>query len=180
MPSGPTVNMDRRWHARRLRPRHPDRPLRLGPGARGGARPRSRRPTSARAARRGYLVFATDPDSSPGRARLPRGLRDRGEDPGEATAKVRPLAEAGGCGPFLRRAPTGTSSPTLAGSRRVDSSGGAVRTALRTDGQSVRRPRRVSRLGSGRVGSWRRRAGGIVQAGDLRRSRRRALRLPEL
>ena len=83
------------------------------------ARAASRRRTSERAARRGYLVFATDPERRAGRARIPRGLRDRGQD--ARARRPRRCARsptAGGCARTWRPARTRTSWPTLAGSRR--------------------------------------------------------------
>lgn len=45
-----------------------------------------------RAARRGYLVFATDPDRAPDEPGYREVFATEAKTPGEATAKVRPLA----------------------------------------------------------------------------------------
>ncbi len=45
-----------------------------------------------RAARRGYLVFATDPERSPDDPTYREVFATEAKTPGEATAKVRPLA----------------------------------------------------------------------------------------
>ena len=69
-----------------------------------------------RAARRGFLVFATDPDRSPDEP----GYRDvyatEAKTPGEAAAKVRPLAEGRRLRTYLA---TGTYKDELAEARWV-------------------------------------------------------------
>jgi hypothetical protein len=46
-----------------------------------------------KAARRGYLVFATDPERDPDQPGYREVFATEAKTPGEATAKVRPLAE---------------------------------------------------------------------------------------
>ena len=46
-----------------------------------------------KAARRGYLVFATDPDRDPDQPGYRKVFATEAKTPGEATAKVRPLVE---------------------------------------------------------------------------------------
>ena len=46
-----------------------------------------------RALRRGYLVFATDPELAPGEPGYREVYATEARTPGEARAKVRPLAE---------------------------------------------------------------------------------------
>jgi hypothetical protein len=46
-----------------------------------------------RAARRGYLVFATDPDRAPDEPGYREVFATEARTPSEATAKVRPMAE---------------------------------------------------------------------------------------
>jgi hypothetical protein len=69
-----------------------------------------------RAARRGFLVFATDPERSPDEA----GYRDvyatEAKTPGEAAAKIRPLAEGRRLRTYLA---TGTYKDELAEARWV-------------------------------------------------------------
>lgn len=69
-----------------------------------------------RAARRGYLVFATDPDRTPDEP----GYRDvyatEAKTPAEATAKIRPLAVGRRLRTFLA---TGTYKDELADARWV-------------------------------------------------------------
>lgn len=69
-----------------------------------------------RAARRGFLVFATDPDRAPDEP----GYRDvyatEARTPGEAAAKVRPLAEGRRLRTYLA---TGTYKDELADARWV-------------------------------------------------------------
>jgi hypothetical protein len=69
-----------------------------------------------RAARRGFLVFATDPDRAPDEP----GYRDvyatEARTPGEAAAKVRPLAEGRRLRTYLA---TGTYKDELAEARWV-------------------------------------------------------------
>jgi len=69
-----------------------------------------------RAARRGYLVFATDPDSAPDDPGYREVYATEAKTPGEATAKVRPLAEGRRLRTLLA---TGTYKEELADPRRV-------------------------------------------------------------
>lgn len=79
-------------------------------------RGRLERANQRRAARRGYLVFATDPDRAPDEP----GYRDvyatEAKTPGEATAKVKLLAEGRRLRTFLA---TGTYKDELADARWV-------------------------------------------------------------
>jgi hypothetical protein len=68
-----------------------------------------------RAARHGYLVFATDPSRAPDEAGYREVFATEAKTPGEATAKVRPLAE-GRLRTFLA---TGTYKDELANARWV-------------------------------------------------------------
>lgn len=69
-----------------------------------------------RAARRGYLVFATDPDLGPDDADYRHVFATEAKTPGEATAKVRPLAEGRRLRTYLA---TGTYKDELAEARWV-------------------------------------------------------------
>lgn len=69
-----------------------------------------------RAARRGYLVFATDPDRAPDEPGYREVFATEAKTPGEATAKVRPLAEGRRLRTFLA---TGTYKDELAEARWV-------------------------------------------------------------
>ncbi len=69
-----------------------------------------------RAARRGYLVFATDPDSAPDEPGYREVFATEAKTPGEATAKVRPLAVGRRLRTFLA---TGTYRDELAEARWV-------------------------------------------------------------
>lgn len=69
-----------------------------------------------RAARRGYLVFATDPSLAPDEAGYREVFATEAKTPGEATAKVRPLAEGRRLRTFLA---TGTFKDELADARWV-------------------------------------------------------------
>jgi hypothetical protein len=69
-----------------------------------------------RAARRGYLVFATDPDRAPDEPGYREVFATEATTPGEATAKVRPLAEGRRLRTFLA---TGTYKDELADARWV-------------------------------------------------------------
>lgn len=69
-----------------------------------------------RAARRGYLVFATDPSRSPDEAGYREVFATEAKTPGEATAKIRPLAEGRRLRTFLA---TGTYKDELADARWV-------------------------------------------------------------
>jgi hypothetical protein len=69
-----------------------------------------------RAARRGYLVFATDPDRAPDEPGYREVFATEAKTPGEATAKVRPLAEGRRLRTYLA---TGTYKDELADARWV-------------------------------------------------------------
>lgn len=69
-----------------------------------------------RAARRGYLVFATDPDRSPDDAGYREVYATEAKTPNEASAKVRPLAEGRRLRTFLA---TGTYREELADARWI-------------------------------------------------------------
>jgi hypothetical protein len=69
-----------------------------------------------RAARRGYLVFATDPDRAPDEPGYREVFATEARTPGEATGKVRPLVEGRRLRTFLA---TGTYKDELAGARWV-------------------------------------------------------------
>jgi hypothetical protein len=69
-----------------------------------------------RAARRGYLVFATDPSLAPDQPGYREVFATEARTPGEASAKVRPLAEGRRLRTFLA---TGTYKDELADARWV-------------------------------------------------------------
>lgn len=69
-----------------------------------------------RAARRGYLVFATDPERSPDEPGYREVFATEAKTPGEATAKIRPLAAGRRLRTFLA---TGTYKDELADARWV-------------------------------------------------------------
>lgn len=69
-----------------------------------------------RAARRGFLVFATDPDRAPDEPGYREVYATEARTPGEATAKVRPLAEGRRLRTYLA---TGTYKDELADARWV-------------------------------------------------------------
>jgi hypothetical protein len=69
-----------------------------------------------RASRRGYLVFATDPDRAPGEPGYREVFATEAKTPAEAKAKVRRLAEGRRLRPFLA---TGTYREELADARWV-------------------------------------------------------------
>ena len=69
-----------------------------------------------RAARRGYLVFATDPELAPDEPGYREVFATEARTPGEATAKVRPLADGRRLRTFLA---TGTYKDELADARWV-------------------------------------------------------------
>jgi hypothetical protein len=56
-------------------------------------RHRVREVNASRVSRRGYLVFATDPDRSPDEPGYREVFATEAKTPGEATKKVRPLAD---------------------------------------------------------------------------------------
>lgn len=69
-----------------------------------------------RAARRGYLVFATDPNRAPDDPGYREVYATEAQTPGEATAKVRPLAAGRRLRTYLA---TGTYRDELADARWV-------------------------------------------------------------
>ncbi len=69
-----------------------------------------------RVARRGYLVFATDPERAPDEPGYREVFATEATTPAEATAKVRPLAEGRRLRTFLA---TGTYKHELADARWV-------------------------------------------------------------
>jgi hypothetical protein len=69
-----------------------------------------------RAARRGYLVFATDPERAPDEPGYREVFATEAKTPGEATAKVRPLTGGRRLRTFLA---TGTYKDELADARWV-------------------------------------------------------------
>ncbi len=69
-----------------------------------------------RAARRGYLVFATDPERSPDDPTYREVFATEAKTPGEATAKIRPLASGRRLRTYLA---TGTYREELADARWV-------------------------------------------------------------
>jgi len=69
-----------------------------------------------RAARRGYLVFATDPELAPDDPGYREVFATEAKTPAEATAKVRPLTEGRRLRTFLA---TGTYKDELADARWV-------------------------------------------------------------
>ncbi len=79
-------------------------------------RARLERANEKRAARRGFLVFATDPARAPDEPGYREVFATEAKTPGEATAKVRPLAEGRRLRTFLA---TGTYKDELADARWV-------------------------------------------------------------
>jgi hypothetical protein len=79
-------------------------------------RERFEKANERRAARRGYLVFATDSSRAPGEPGYREVFATEAKTPGEATAKVRPLAEGRRLRTFLA---TGTYKDELAEARWV-------------------------------------------------------------
>jgi len=69
-----------------------------------------------RAARRGYLVFATDPERAPDQPGYREVYATEARTPGEATAKIRPLVSRRRLRTFLA---TGTYKDELADARWV-------------------------------------------------------------
>jgi len=69
-----------------------------------------------RAGRRGYLIFATDPARAPDEPGYREVFATEAKTPGEATAKVRPLAEGRRLRTYLA---TGTYRDELADARWV-------------------------------------------------------------
>ncbi len=74
------------------------------------------RTNEERAARRGYLVFATDPERAPDQAGYREVFATEAKTPGQATAKIRPLAEGRRLRTYLA---TGTYKDELADARWV-------------------------------------------------------------
>lgn len=79
-------------------------------------RERLEKANQQRSARRGYLVFATDPSCAPDEPGYREVFATEAKTPGEATAKVRPLAEGRRLRTFLA---TGTYKDELADARWV-------------------------------------------------------------
>lgn len=79
-------------------------------------RARLEKANQRRAARRGYLVFATDPERAPDDPGYREVFATEAKTPGEATAKVRPLAPARRLRTYLA---TGTYREELADARWV-------------------------------------------------------------
>ena len=79
-------------------------------------RERLEKANKRRAARRGYLVFATDPSRAPDESGYREVFATEAKTPGEATAKIRPLAEGRRLRTFLA---TGTYKDELADARWV-------------------------------------------------------------
>lgn len=79
-------------------------------------RARLEKANTRRAARRGYLVFATDSERAPDEPGYREVFATEARTPGEATAKVRPLAEGRRLRTFLA---TGTYKDELADARWV-------------------------------------------------------------
>ena len=69
-----------------------------------------------RAARRGYLVFATDPDRAPDEPGYREVFATEAKTPSEATAKIRPLADGRRLRTYLA---TGSHRDELADARWV-------------------------------------------------------------
>jgi hypothetical protein len=69
-----------------------------------------------RASRRGYLIFATDPDRAPDEPGYREVFATEAATPGEASAKVRPLAQGRRLRTFLA---TGTYRDELADARWI-------------------------------------------------------------
>jgi hypothetical protein len=79
-------------------------------------RTRLEKANERRAARRGYLVFATDPERAPDEPGYRQVFATEAKTPGEATAKVRPLADGRRLRTYLA---TGTYRDELAEARWV-------------------------------------------------------------
>lgn len=79
-------------------------------------RERLEKANERRAARRGYLVFATDPERAPDEPGYREVFATEAKTPGEATAKVRPLALGRRLRTYLA---TGTYKDELADARWV-------------------------------------------------------------
>jgi hypothetical protein len=79
-------------------------------------RTRVRQANERRAERRGYLVFATDPNRAPDEPGYREVFATEAKTPGEATAKVRPLAAGRRLRTYLA---TGTYRDELAEARWI-------------------------------------------------------------
>jgi hypothetical protein len=79
-------------------------------------RTRLEKANERRVARRGYLVFATDPERPPDEPGYRQVFATEAKTPGEATAKVRPLADGRRLRTYLA---TGTYRDELAEARWV-------------------------------------------------------------
>ncbi len=79
-------------------------------------RDRLEKANERRAARRGYLVFATDPECAPDEPGYREVFAAEAKTPGEATAKVRPLSDGRRLRTYLA---TGTYRDELANARWV-------------------------------------------------------------
>jgi len=79
-------------------------------------RERVREANASRAERRGYLVFATDPERSPEEPGYREVFATEAKTPGEATKKVRPLADGRRLRAYLA---TGSHREELADARWV-------------------------------------------------------------
>lgn len=79
-------------------------------------RDRLEKANERRAARRGYLVFATDPERAPDEPGYREVYATEAKTPGQASAKVRPLAKGRRLRTFLA---TGTYKEELADARWV-------------------------------------------------------------
>jgi len=79
-------------------------------------RERVREANASRAERRGYLVFATDPERSPEEPGYREVFATEAKTPGEATKKVRPLADGRRLRAYLA---TGSHRDELADARWV-------------------------------------------------------------
>lgn len=77
---------------------------------------RAQQTNEKRAMRRGYLVFATDPERAPDEPGYRKVFATEARTPGEATAKIRPLSEGRRLRTFLA---TGTYKDELADARWV-------------------------------------------------------------
>jgi hypothetical protein len=104
-------------------------------------RTRLQQASERRAARRGYLVFAIDPDRAADEPGYRAVFASEANTPGEATPRSARWRLTVGCGPTSRPAPTATSWPTPAGSRRAPARGKLPAPAPNACGaQHPRRP----------------------------------------
>lgn len=79
-------------------------------------RARLQKTNERRAARRGYLVFATDPERAPDEPGYREVFATEAKTPGEATAKIRPIATGRRLRTYLA---TGTYRDELADARWI-------------------------------------------------------------